>query len=617
MSDLRIREMRTAITLLILFSSLILTAQNKTGGITTEFDSKKAIMHKPNLMITATDVNRPEFINTYITTILNPGIYGDFVLKHTTRSIGGEHLLYQQYFNGKKVYRGSVKINIDNNNKIKTVFTFAYNLNNVAGNKTAIVVDPAQYLNIRYGSTPFPIKYKLEEVYFVLNNVVRSGTLLTYSSRQSAIGDKEILFDENGSVVFENDQMSYHHNHLAGDTTVKTKVFNPDPLTTAGVVYGTPYKDYSDADSAVLNNQRIDTSMTVTFQNDTFYLSNQFCVVGEFDLPVKPICNGVGLSQMYYTRSNDCFEQTNVFYHLTTYKKYMENLGFIDLMADTLFVDAQGWSGQDNSSFSPSENLLSFGEGGVDDAEDADVVLHEYQHAIAFSAAPGTNTGNERKALDEANGDYIAASYSRNISEHDWDKVFTWDGHNQFWAGRNAISSKHYPDDLSGTSFYNNTDIWAATLMQIWEDIGMEKTDKLTLESIHSYSAGMSMQNAAELIVYADSMIYGGQHYNAIMRRFCDRGLISTAACNSIPNGIADKSEEGIQIRGNHPGSNTIQVLSGGLYHHYKINSLEGKELFSGSLDKTGTIDLSTLQSGMYFVTVTGESATQSIKVVR
>jgi hypothetical protein len=37
---------------------------------------------------------------------------------------------------------------------------------------------------------------------------------------------------------------------------VTGKVFNPDPLTSANVVYGGAYQDSSDADIVVLNNQR-------------------------------------------------------------------------------------------------------------------------------------------------------------------------------------------------------------------------------------------------------------------------------------------------------------------------------------------------------------------------
>ena len=57
-------------------------------------------------------------------------------------------------------------------------------------------------------------------------------------------------------------------------------------------------------------------------------------------------------------------------------------------------------------------SYLLFGEGGVDDAEDADVIIHEYAHAISYAASPETNSGTERRGLDEGLGDYFAAIYS-------------------------------------------------------------------------------------------------------------------------------------------------------------------------------------------------------------
>jgi len=118
-------------------------------------------------------------------------------------------------------------------------------------------------------------------------------------------------------------------------------------------------------------------------------------------------------------------------------------------------VDPHGASGADQSFYvSASPPSIQFGVGGVDDAEDGDVIIHEYVHGLSDFASPASNTGLERRAIDEGYGDYFAASYSRGYSEYDWFNIFNWDAHNEYWAGRNANTDKHYPEDNNNNYYY-------------------------------------------------------------------------------------------------------------------------------------------------------------------
>ena len=55
------------------------------------------------------------------------------------------------------------------------------------------------------------------------------------------------------------------------------------------------------------------------------------------------------------------------------------------------------------------KNELRFGKGGVDDAEDAEVILHEYGHAIHFSQN-FSFASEEAGAISEGFGDYWAVT---------------------------------------------------------------------------------------------------------------------------------------------------------------------------------------------------------------
>ncbi len=85
----------------------------------------------------------------------------------------------------------------------------------------------------------------------------------------------------------------------------------------------------------------------------------------------------------------------------------------------------------DNSFFSPATRKIKYGSGGVDDAEDADVILHEYGHAIQDDQVPGFGAGNQAGSIGEGFGDFWAAvmsSLSPDTTNADDVCIFDWDG---------------------------------------------------------------------------------------------------------------------------------------------------------------------------------------------
>ena len=62
----------------------------------------------------------------------------------------------------------------------------------------------------------------------------------------------------------------------------------------------------------------------------------------------------------------------------------------------------------DNSFYSSSSGSLVFGEGCVDDAEDADVIIHELGHGIHDWITQGGLS--QVNGLSEGTGDYFAQS---------------------------------------------------------------------------------------------------------------------------------------------------------------------------------------------------------------
>ena len=102
-------------------------------------------------------------------------------------------------------------------------------------------------------------------------------------------------------------------------------------------------------------------------------------------------------SGFVYTRDQDQFEQTMGYYWVTQAQRYIQSLGFgstlpaVNKRQQLLRINQFGG---DNSFYREGTGKLTitFGKGGVDDAEDAEVIVHEYGHSVQDNQVPGFGT---------------------------------------------------------------------------------------------------------------------------------------------------------------------------------------------------------------------------------
>lgn len=537
----------------------------------------------------------------------------DLILENQIQSPKGVHYRFSQTLNYRKVFRGSVKLNVGNDGRVLSLFDHTFEISESLDSEFPEHQPYHDGLTVHY-QTPNNGQlhdYALTEVYFPDGNELLPAIHLEVV--ESTDRHYELVLNKDVRVVYQNDLLSYS---APPDSIVTMWVFNPDPLSTANQSYGAPYADTFDQDVLELNAEREMVQAPVTFENDTFFLRNDAVSIEEFSLPtVEPVFSLT--PEFNYTRAESGFEDANAFYHISTFQQYIQSLGFNNIVDYQIAVDVHALSGSDNSNFNPGFNppRLQFGEGGVDDAEDADVIIHEYGHAIMHSAAPGTNNGTERKALDEAVGDYFASSYSRFLSPNRWEDVFTWDGHNEYWPGRSSVSSDHYPEDLNN-SIYSDADIWSATLMQIWGDIGREATDAIMIQAAYSFSEGMTMPQAAVLFLQADTLLFGGANFTPIRQRMYDRGLIPWNV------GIEDDQEIDKPFRvfnsaGFAAGTGSVQVVSDQDFRAMLFNSVGQLISSSDSESNHFTLDSDGLSSGVYVLKIEMEGIRHAVKLVK
>jgi len=193
--------------------------------------------------------------------------------------------------------------------------------------------------------------------------------------------------------------------------------------------------------------------------------------------------------------------------------------------------DPHGFNGEDNSHYLSSIGAVAFGDGGVDDAEDISVIIHELGHGIHDWLTSGSLS--QVQGLSEGSGDFWAVSYIRSTgywtpSDPAYNWVFIWDGHNPFWPGRITNYTAHYPEGLTG-AIHTDGQMWASSLMSIYDLIGREPTDRNFLEGLAMTNGSSNQQDAAYAFMQADQMNYSGIHLTNIVSVFVARGYVEAA----------------------------------------------------------------------------------------
>jgi hypothetical protein len=416
--------------------------------------------------------------------------------------------------------------------------------------------------------TPNEIKHK---EYFIIDFIEDHPSVFLYYHQWSKMADDTWLINRDAQIQQHFNELHY----LNKDSTVYLKIFKPDPLTQVQQPYGGTFIDNADADATWINPTYVLDSALANYDdmNQTFYLENDWIKLDDFEPPTfAPATNTI--PEFYFTRSQSGFEDANAFFHITHFHDYISSLGYDTLMDQQLIVDTHGQFSADNSVFNRNGGnpTISYGVGGVDDAEDADVIIHEYSHAISWSANNNATFSIERSGLDEGLADYFATSYSRNISNYNWQQVFSWDGHNTFWAGRTAATTANYP---STGNIYAIGEIWNAAMSGIWTDLGAIITDKLMLESLHFFTTQTTLPEAAIYVLQSDTLLFGGMHSATICNRFRAKNILDAnckpLAIETISNtnemqlmnstGFA-KGESDLKIKFNEASNADIELLN-------------------------------------------------------
>ncbi len=313
----------------------------------------------------------------------------------------------------------------------------------------------------------------------------------------------------------------------SGGSTGIGSVFIPNPVQSLGIETLT---DQKDSDAAVPTAAYHDVTLT-NLDGSGFLRGDYASIISETGNPAYSPTN-----TFRYTRHQDEFEQVMAYYWITEAEKYIQSLGFgsrfrgVNNRPQNVRLNQLG---ADNSfATDHPKNELRFGKGGVDDAEDAEVILHEYGHAIHFSQN-FSFASEEDGAISEGFGDYWSADVSSIVTgtlglpNPDPACLADWDATSYTSSVphclRRVDTDLHYPTDLNG-EVHHDGQIWSRALWDIRGSLGHDEADTIILLGQFDFQ-GTTMTDLANSTVAAAQLFYPGDAA-AVTAAFHARGIL-------------------------------------------------------------------------------------------
>jgi Zn-dependent metalloprotease len=429
----------------------------------------------------------------------------DLQLESVIRTPVGFHVRYQQMYNGMAVYAANVVVTLS---KRLGVVTYVNSYQPVI---TEAVLAPrlknTEAVRAAYGFLKLTASPRRQQVIPMI--LVKNGKpSVIYRSRINAPVDKkyswEILTDaETNEVLYAKD--------ITMNQNAQASVFVANPVLHSGKKYGDGWNDANNGDLDIFNKALSTVELRdMEKSNGIYTFSGKYVQITDHEAPKNPECK-TSNGQMFFSRSKPCFNATMVYYHIDQSMRYLNETLGVKVgpfqYRGGVKADPKGLNGDDNSHYDPSSGELAFGEGGVDDAQDHDVILHELGHGLHDWVTHGHLSQNQ--GLSEGSGDYWAMSYSRQFMKpghvaYHW--TFSFDGHNEFWPGRVTNVAGNYPTAASG-GIHAAGQLWATTCMMVWDAIGKEKTDKIFWSALGMLNESSTQADAANAFVKATQEI--------------------------------------------------------------------------------------------------------------
>lgn len=241
-------------------------------------------------------------------------------------------------------------------------------------------------------------------------------------------------------------------------------------------------------------------------------------------------------------RADQAFNEVEAYWAIDMAQRYIQSLGFSNIAHYPIRINTYAFA-DDNSNYTASGNgtgVLNFGYGGVDDAQDAEIVWHEYGHAILDNQAR-IQFSSESGAIHEGWADYVAATLSTTVPGDARFHVFVgeWDAVSYSGAPiphlRRVDTKKRYPDDIR-RQVHSDGEIWSSCLWTIHQSLGRDAANRIIFNANFLFPRDVGFEVAAAAVLEADRQINGGANAGAIVAAFGQHGIQLAPATPTITN---------------------------------------------------------------------------------
>ncbi len=279
---------------------------------------------------------------------------------------------------------------------------------------------------------------------------------------------------------------------------------NKDKIGPVGLIHSASIKTDPEARAVILDN-----------------LDNDFKLDGKFVKVKNNVAdNAVPVDGKFvFDPDSTHYHEVMVYHHINEAHKYITSLG-VNLATRSIPATVH-YNNDDNSFYSPDKKALFFGDGGIPDSADADIILHEWGHSVvdSLSGLQG-GWGSQGGAMHEGYGDYVAATYFGDPNVGEWDSsAYSDEGYL-----RTLNNKKIFPDDLQ-QSVHDDGEIWSGTLWDLRKELGKQIADELIFHSLKFLPQKALFKDGLVAILSVDQLRFNEKYRKPIMRVFFKRGI--------------------------------------------------------------------------------------------